>query len=80
MNKERYLQVERNGGDLTNEELAAGWHFCYGTNAGKLLNESDPQCACVEVLPEKHGYEMTDTEADTLGRGLRRSVKVLDND
>lgn len=55
MTKERYLQIERNGGDLTHEEQAFGWHFCYGVNAGKLLNESDPLCSCHPALRQREG-------------------------
>lgn len=46
MTKERYAQIERNGGDLTHDEQADGWHFCYGPNAGRLVNENDPECVC----------------------------------
>lgn len=59
MTRKRYLQVERNGGDLTTAEQEAGWHFCWDWD-GMLVNRYDTQgegsaCTCFAAPERRDG-------------------------
>lgn len=46
MNKERYVELERNVElKLTKEEIDEGWFFCCDWN-GMLIRKDDPEAEC----------------------------------
>ncbi len=46
MDKERYKQLDTTGMGLTEEEIAAGWHFC--SEMDELLCQAgSPDCHCI---------------------------------
>lgn len=46
----RYDELNREGRDLTEAELASGWFYCHCEWDGLLIHESDPEaevCGCL---------------------------------
>ena len=48
MNKQRYIELDRDGGKLTQEEMREGWHYCPEWDY-MLTNYNDKEgetCSC----------------------------------
>lgn len=43
--KARWIELERDGGQLTPEEFASGWHYCWDWD-GLLIGPGCPEIEC----------------------------------